>query len=100
MCLCLLLSLTGCSSAPVVAPSHAVEVTHYEAPVQAEANTRQVSHCPLRAGSTFGDLAHAYACSDGEITLANCRLDRAGARPLSDDCKALLEAADAAPPPR
>lgn len=75
----------------MVAPSHAVEVTHYEAPVQAEANTRPVSHCPLQQGATFGDLASAYACSDGQITLANCRLDRAGGRPLSDECKALQD---------
>lgn len=83
--------MAACSSLPVTAPGHKVEVTRFEAPIQAEANTRHVQHCPLLAGATFGDLAHAYACEDGEITLANCRLDRAAGRALSADCAELLK---------
>ena len=66
-----------------------MEVTRYEAKPIAEALTQPLPRCMLPAAPTWAEVWSWGLCSDGQVLLANCRLDRIAGRP-SKDCDALL----------
>jgi len=72
-----------------VKPSHAVEVVRYEEKPLPEALTRPLPRCTLPPAPTWADVWSWGLCSDGQVMLADCRLDRIAGRG-SQDCDALL----------
>ncbi len=86
---CLALSSTACTQAIQVRPSHPVEVTHYQEKPIAEALTQPLERCVLPPTATWADVWSWGLCSDGQVMLANCRLDRIAGR-SSPGCDALL----------
>ena len=87
---CLTLSSTACTPALEVKPSHPVEVTRYVPKPVADALTRPLQRCTLPAGATWADAWSWGLCSDNQVVLANCRLDRIAER-RSTACDALLK---------
>src|SRR5690242_6843536 len=96
---CLTLSSTACTPALRVQPSHPVEVTRYvERPI-AEGLTQPLERCALPPEATWAEVWSWALCSDKEVSLANCRLDRIADR-HSSDCDAMVPSAPAQGDPR
>lgn len=94
MLVCLALSSTACTPAIQVQPSHPVEVTRYiERPIAQEL-TQPLRRCVLPSGATWADVWGWAVCSDNEVLLANCRMDRIAGR-KSPECDALASPAPA-----
>src|SRR5215472_12855476 len=77
---CLTLSSTACTPALQVKPSHAVEVVRYEERPLPDALTRRLERCTLPPVPTWADVWSWGLCSDGQVMLADCRLDRIAGR--------------------
>src|SRR5579859_3974265 len=86
--MCLALSSTACAPALRVQPSHPVEVTRYVERPMAQELTQPLARCVLSPKATWAEVWSWALCSDNEVMMANCRLDRIAGR-HSSECDAL-----------
>lgn len=85
--LCLLISLTACTPALTVQPSHPVNAVEYrDKPISPDLLTLGVI-CDVQTGAKWSDVWHAYLCQRTQTENQNCNLEKIGKQPESTYCK-------------
>ncbi|HVC17691.1 MAG TPA: hypothetical protein VNE18_10360 [Rhodanobacter sp.] len=84
---CLLLSLTACTPALTVQPSHPVNIVKYRGRPIAPALLAPARLCDVQTGAVWSDVWQAYLCQRGEIKRVNCNLDAIAKRGACDVIK-------------